>query len=203
MRSAWKSLEGPDRSGGNVQDATEVAGFIGEFDDERTLRLTVDLDYSAERVWAAIADPAEAAKWFMLVPLERRVGGAVMFRSISRGADTGRRGRVSAYRPPHLLEYVFDEVFDSTLRFEVSAHPGGRSQLVFTQRLSSPRVWAAIPDGTDRTVGPEAAPGWQDFLVESLDAHLQGRRLPTPQEVQDRKQVRTEQCRVILASRFG
>jgi hypothetical protein len=100
------------------------------------------------------------------------------------------------------LEYEFREVFDSTLRFEVTPEGDG-CPLRFTQRLAPNRVWTHDPDGSDRTVGPEAAPGWQDFFVESLTAFLEGRPLPTSSEVAERKLVRTEQCRSLLARSFG
>lgn len=180
----------------------EDSGFIGEFDDRRTLRLDVYHRYSDEVVWGALADPHQAVQWFMLVPIEPRPGAEVMFRSVSRAVDTGMRGTVTEFDPPRALEYEFREVFDSILRFELRA-TGGGCRLSFTQRLAPNRVWTHDPDGTDRTVGPEAAPGWQDFLIDSLSAFLAGTSLPAPAEVAERKLIRTEQCRSLLADRFG
>ena len=178
--------------------------FIGEFDDQQTLRIELSYRESPEVVWRAITDPDQVAKWFMLVPLEPRRGGSVMLRSVSRGTDTGTRGTIAAFDPPALLEYEFrdTDLFDGTLRFEVTSDGDG-CRMAFTQRLAPHMVWTHEPDGTGGTVGPEAAPGWQDFFVESLGAFLEGRPLPTATEVADRKLVRTEQCRSLLATRFG
>jgi uncharacterized protein YndB with AHSA1/START domain len=175
--------------------------FIGEFDDERTLRLEVEYRHSARAVWTALTDPDEAARWFMLVPLGSVEGAAVMMRSLSRGVDTGVRGSVTVYDEPRLLEYEFSDVLDSVLNFGLEPLSGG-CRLTFTQRLAR-KIWSHAPDDTDHTLGPEAAPGWQDFLVESLNAHLDGHPLPTPSEVAARKLLRTEQCRALLAARFA
>ena len=178
-----------------------VGDFIGTFDDERTLRLEISYRQSATEVWRALTDPADAARWFLLVPLGRVPGAAVMLRSLSRGLDTGVRGSITIYEEPRVIEYEFDEVLDSTLRFEIEPDGGG-CRLHFTQRLAE-KVWSHEAGAGDDRLGPEAAPGWQDFLVESLDAHLDGRALPTPSEVTARKLLRTEQCRVLLANRFA
>lgn len=175
--------------------------FLGQFDDAHTLRLEVSYRQPPMVVWTALTDPEAAAQWFMLVPLGRVPGAAVMMRSLSRGVDTGARGRITIYDEPRVLEYEFDEIFESALRFELEPQGEG-CRLTFTQRLAN-KVWAQVPGGTDHALGPEAAPGWQDFLVESLNAHLDGRPLPTPSEVAARKLVRTEQCRVVLATRFA
>lgn len=175
--------------------------FIGQFDDERTLRLEVSYRQSPRVVWTALTDPDEAARWFMLVPLGRVEGAAVMMRSLSRGVDTGARGSITVYDELRLLEYEFRDVLDSVLRFELEPEGDG-CRLTFTQRLAT-RVWSHAPGDTAQMLGPEAAPGWQDFLVESLNAHFDGHPLPTPSEVAARKLVRTEQCRVVLAARLA
>ena len=78
-----------------------------------------------ERVWAYLTDPKFLEKWFSSGVVADRVGGEVRF-------DMGATGRVTAYEPPHLLEYTWNEedasvgpVTDALVRWELSEEGSG------------------------------------------------------------------------------
>jgi uncharacterized protein YndB with AHSA1/START domain len=129
----------------------------------RALTFTRDLDHSADRVWQALADPAERAVWFFAGTLELEVGGTVDLHD----SEHGITGTVTAIEPARLLEFTWSS-FDaptSTARFELEHRPTG-CRLTFTHEI-------------DDTCRPEnLMPGWH-CIFEDLSYVLGGQPLPS------------------------
>ena len=70
--------------------------------DRSTLIFVRRLPGPIERVWAYLTDPKLLAQWFSGGIVTDRVGGDVRF-------EIGATGRVTAYQPPTLLEYTWNE----------------------------------------------------------------------------------------------
>jgi uncharacterized protein YndB with AHSA1/START domain len=133
--------------------------------DRSTLTFVRHLPGPIERVWAYLTDPKSLAKWLSDGIVADRVGGEVRF-------DMGATGRVTAYEPPHLLEYTWNEedascgpVADSVVRWEL-AEEGSGVRLTLTH--------ARLPE--IEVLGHGA--GWHAFL-ERLAACIDGRE-PDP-----------------------
>jgi uncharacterized protein YndB with AHSA1/START domain len=118
-----------------------------------------------ERVWAYLTDPKLLAKWFSDGVVADHVGGGVRF-------DMGPTGRITAYEPPHLLEYTWNTqesdcgpVVNTLVRWEL-AKDGNRVRLtVKHSRLN------------ENALVSHAA-GWHTFL-ERLQACIEDRN-PVP-----------------------
>jgi uncharacterized protein YndB with AHSA1/START domain len=120
-------------------------------DGRPALRLTRHLEHSVERVWRAVSDPAELARWFVsettwtpAVGETFEAGGAAVL--------------VTEVTPPHVLAWTWGE---EVYRFELSAQGEG-CMLVFTHVFTP----AFGPDW-------QHAAGW-DAYFNRLDALLAG-----------------------------
>jgi len=118
-----------------------------------------------ERVWAFLTDPKLLAEWLLGGVVADRVGGEVTF-------EIGATGRITAYEPPHLLEYTWSEedasfgpVVDSLIRWELSKEGSGVRLTLTHSRLPEIEV-----------LGHGA--GWHTFL-QRLSACFDGRE-PEP-----------------------
>ena len=114
-----------------------------------------------ERVWAYLTDPKLLAKWFSDGVVADRVGGEVRF-------EIGATGRVTAYQPPRLLEYTWNEeeassgpIDDALVRWELSEE-GERVRLTLTH--------SRLPENEVLAHGA----GWHAFL-ERMAARIDGR----------------------------
>lgn len=133
--------------------------------DRNTLKFVRHLPGPIERVWAYLTDPKFLAEWFSDGVVADHAGGEVRF-------DMGASGRITAYEPPHLLEYTWNEedaaegpLADALVRWEL-AEEGSRVRLTLTHsRLPEVEV-----------LGHGA--GWHAFL-ERLSARVEGRE-PQP-----------------------
>ncbi len=133
-------------------------------DEHNTVRLVRDLPGPIERVWAFLTDPKLLARWLSDGIVADRIGGEVRF-------AMGAEGRVTAYEPPHVLEYTWNEpklargpIFDTVVRWELAA-AGNRVRLTLThKRLSRAE---AIKHGA----------GWHAF-TDRLSASADGREPP-------------------------
>ena len=114
------------------------------------LRFERYLAHSVQRVWQAIAEPAELRRWFP--------AAADWTPSIGETFTAGGlSGQVTALEPPHLIEWTFaGELF----RFELTAVQDGCA-LVFTHVFD------------DRAVAAQTAAGWECYF-DRLNAHLAG-----------------------------
>ncbi|MBO0688510.1 MAG: SRPBCC family protein [Candidatus Dormibacteraeota bacterium] len=127
------------------------------------------LAHPIERVWAALTDPGERARWFGRTTIDPREGGRV--ETIAEGppvSETMRTliGRILVWDPPHVLEHEWQQttIGFSTVRYELRAE-GGETILRLTHHLSS----AAGASGY--------IPGEHAYL-DRLQAHLEGAPLP-------------------------
>lgn len=124
---------------------------MATIDEQNVVRLVRDLPGPVERVWTFLTDPNFLSRWFSDGIVADRVGGVVRF-------EMGAEGRVTAYEPPHLLEYTWNEIdhspgpiVDSVVRWEL-VEVGDRVRLTLThERLSE--VEAAFHGA-----------GWHTFL---------------------------------------
>jgi len=138
---------------------------LGTVTNRTTLTFVRHLPGPIERVWAYLTDPKFLATWFSDGAVADHVGGEVRF-------DMGATGRVTAYKPPHLLEYTWNEeeasvgpVADALVRWELAEEGGGVRLTLTHSRLPENEVLAH-------------GAGWHAFL-RRLAACLDGRE-PEP-----------------------
>jgi uncharacterized protein YndB with AHSA1/START domain len=125
-----------------------IHGSLETVDDRPALRIERRLEHSVERVWRAVSEPAELARWFV-APVHWRPALGEVF----EGA--GARGEITELAPPRLLAWSWrDELF----RFELSPEGDG-CLLAFTHVFD------------DRALGAQHAAGWEIYL-NRLDALL-------------------------------
>ena len=137
---------------------------LATIDQHNTVTLVRDLPGPIERVWAFLTDPKLLARWFSDGVVADHVGGEVRF-------DMGAEGRITAFEPPHVLEYTWNErelsrgpILDTLVRWEL-AQTGNRVRLTLAhKRLSAAE---AIAHGA----------GWHAFL-DCLSASVDGREPP-------------------------
>ena len=142
--------------------------------DRSTLTLVRRLPGPIDRVWRYLTDPAEMSKWFTNGTVADHVGGDVRL-------GIGTHGRVTAYQPPHLLEYTWNKdgscdedpsatptVIDSIVRWEL-AEEGDRVRLTLTH--------SRLPE--TELVGHSA--GWHTYL-DRLRAFAESRPLDSVAE---------------------
>jgi uncharacterized protein YndB with AHSA1/START domain len=120
-----------------------------------------------ERVWSYLTDPQLLTTWFSGGVVTDCVGGEVCL-------EIGATGRVTAYKPPHLLEYTWNEqeaavgpVANALVRWELSEEGSGVRLKLTHSRLPENEVLAH-------------GAGWHAFL-QRLDACINGRD-PEPVE---------------------
>jgi uncharacterized protein YndB with AHSA1/START domain len=115
-----------------------------------SLTLVRHLPGPIERVWAYLTDPQFLVTWFSDGSVSHSVGGEVRF-------DMGASGRVTAFQPPHLFEYTWNElelsrgpIADSLVRWELAEEGNGvrltltHSRLPKTEVLSHSAGWHAF-----------------------------------------------------------
>jgi uncharacterized protein YndB with AHSA1/START domain len=120
-------------------------------DGRPALRFERHLDHPVERVWRAVTEPAELARWFVSeVPWTPAPG------EVFEGG--GQSGRITVLEPPHRIAWTWGV---ERYSFELSADGDGCA-LVFTH-VYDPRLGP----------GWQHAAGWETYL-NRLDAHLAG-----------------------------
>ena len=125
-------------------------GTLETVDGRPALRFERRLDHSVERVWRAVSEPSELARWFVAT-VEWKPEAGEVFESM------GEAGEITRVEPPHALEWTWGaELF----RFELRPDGDG-CVLVFTHVFD------------DRTLGAQHATGWHLYF-DRLDAHLAG-----------------------------
>ena len=79
-------------------------------EDGRTvLRMERALAHPPEKVWRALTEPAQLAKWFpAAVELDPRLEGRIAF-TFKQDKDYEGSGVIRGYEPPRLLEYTWGE----------------------------------------------------------------------------------------------
>jgi uncharacterized protein YndB with AHSA1/START domain len=137
-------------------------------DEHNSVTLVRDLPGPIERVWAFLTDPKFLSRWFSNGVVADHVGGEARF-------EMGAEGRVTAYEPPHLLEYTWNEldrsrgsIFDTLVRWELT-DAGKRVRLTLTHKRLS-ELEAILHSA-----------GWHTFL-DRLSASVDGREPPHTME---------------------
>lgn len=140
-------------------------GTVRKLEDGRPyVHFVRRLPYSVERVWSAITDPAELAKWFAGFNVELREGGKfeIWFTGESGECEGPAHvtGKVSCFEPPRVLEC-------GSMRFELEPDGLTGCVLTFTDILMSDfaRTFAEL---CNSVLG-----GWHRFL-DALEANLDG-----------------------------
>jgi len=120
-------------------------------DGRPALRLERRLDHSVERVWRAVTEPAELARWFVSeVPWKPEAGEVF-------GAG-GETGRITALEPPRLIAWTW-----GVERYSFELTPDGNACVLVFTHVFNPRL------------GPswQHAAGWETYL-NRLDVHMAG-----------------------------
>jgi uncharacterized protein YndB with AHSA1/START domain len=120
--------------------------------DRPAVRFERQLPHSVKRVWRAVTEPAELARWFV-VPVEWKPELGEQF-----GAHGGSV-EITELEPPHLITWTWA---DDRFSFELRPTPEDGCLLVFTHVFNP-------------SYGPPAqhAAGWEAYFSR-LDAHLAG-----------------------------
>ncbi|MFI5611828.1 SRPBCC family protein [Amycolatopsis sp. NPDC051903] len=108
-------------------------------DGKRVLRFERRLRHPIARVWAALTSPEELLGWWGSADvLELAEGGRIVLRWLNEdheGNHVVLHGTVTAYEPPHVLE--FDTDVHGVLRFEL-AEDGSATVLRFSSTVGFP-----------------------------------------------------------------
>ncbi|WP_027942357.1 SRPBCC domain-containing protein [Amycolatopsis taiwanensis] len=128
-------------------------GTLETIDGRLALRFERTLAFPVERVWRAVSEPAELARWFPAVVDWTPATGETF-------EAGGATLEVTEVDPPHLLAWTYAGQLQ---RFELSEHEGG-CRLVFTHVID------------DRRLSAQTATGWQTYLFR-LDSLLAGEDL--------------------------
>jgi len=120
-------------------------------DGRPALRLERRLAHSVERVWRAVTEPAELARWFVAEASWTPAPGETF-------EAGGATGRITTVDPPRLLVWTW-----GVERYSFELAPDGDGcRLVFTHVFDS-----------DLGPGWQHAAGW-DAYFDRLEAHLAG-----------------------------
>lgn len=145
---------------------------LGRFLNRRTLEFVRVYPHPIERVWRAITDPAELARWFIpTTKWEFQEGGAYRFH------DDGFMGEIATIDAPRFVRFGSNpapgQEPGSFFQYELTAVEGG-TRLRFVQHAAPGAVWEGRPEGRDDVpwAGGNLG-GWHEFW-EALAAHLDG-----------------------------
>jgi uncharacterized protein YndB with AHSA1/START domain len=135
-----------------------IDGTLETIDGRPALRFERRLAHSIERVWRAVTEPDEIARWFV-APVAWTPALGETF------GEEGQAGRITELQEPHVLAWSWG---DERYRFEL-APDGDGCRLTFTHIF-------------DAKYGPAAqhAAGWETYL-DRLDAHVVGGHLTEEQ----------------------
>ena len=164
------------------------AGNLITLDGQPALRFERRYRHPMARVWRAVTDPDEMARWFPAAVLgDRAVGAELVFdddaqrqEAMEAGEPTRAdgpmfRGRVVVWDPPRRFCFTWG---DEELRLEL-APDGDGTTLVFTQLLSHPSVaarngagWHACLAELDGLLGAEPPSGDWDGVYDDYLARM-------------------------------
>jgi uncharacterized protein YndB with AHSA1/START domain len=116
-------------------------------------------DQPVSRVWAALTEPDQLAKWLAPTTIEGREGGTITLHLT--GGTMG--GKILKWKKNELVEYVWHN--GSSVRWQLLSEGKGRTRLVFTHKkvLESQLV--------------DAAKGWH-YHLDALTLILEGKKVP-------------------------
>ena len=120
-------------------------------DGRPALRFERHLKHSVERVWRAVSEPDELARWFVAVVQWKPEAGEEF-------EAAGDRGRITAVEPPRLLAWTW-----GVERYSFELSPEGDGCLLVFNHVFNPEL------------GPDwqHAAGWETYF-NRLDVHLDG-----------------------------
>ncbi|WP_166346221.1 SRPBCC family protein [Phytoactinopolyspora limicola] len=128
-------------------------------DGEWQIRFERRLAHSPERVWAALTEPGQQARWLPGVTIEPEVGGSAVFDFGDEGRAAGEVTEVEPRR--HLVHtWIWPGEPVSTVRWEIFSDGDG-TVLTLLQRPLRPEPAVSF------------CTGWHAML-DSLDVHLDG-----------------------------
>ncbi len=143
----------------------EELGTLGQNADGRcTLRMTRQLPYPVETVWAALTEPDQLDGWLGRLQYEPAQGSPL---TIDFGDGVAIWGTVIAFEPPRRFSFTWSERADepdteaSTVQFDLATIAAG-TRLILTHSRQSSRLARAT------------AAGWHAHL-DLLIGHLTGR----------------------------
>lgn len=149
------------------EGATSKLGVAEKLEDGRIrVRFERRLRHPVERVWSALVDRDELAKWFPEVTLEPRPGGRFEIEFGSReggnceGGPSVVSGEIAHFEPPNLLQC-------GTMRWELV--PDGHGCIL---RFSD--VVALDGERSERELARSVLGGWHWYL-DALEDALEGR----------------------------
>jgi len=145
---------------------------LGRFLNRRTLEFVRTFPHPIERVWRAITEPKELARWFIpTTKWDFQEGGAFRFH------DDGFMGEITTIEAPRFIRFGFNPVPGqepgSFFQYELTPVEGG-TRLRFIQYVAPGAVFPDRPE--HRNDVPWAGGnlgGWHEFW-EALAAHLDG-----------------------------
>ncbi|RKS05622.1 uncharacterized protein YndB with AHSA1/START domain [Nocardiopsis sp. Huas11] len=135
---------------------------------DAVLLLERRLAAAPERVWRAVSEPAELARWFPAsVEGELRVGGHLRFTFTEDPAEAGDggEGQVTEFDPPRVFGFLWNR---DALRFEVAREGTEDGGTLFTL------THVAGGGALGRLTAAGTAHGW-DTCLDALEAVLEGR----------------------------
>jgi uncharacterized protein YndB with AHSA1/START domain len=153
---------------------TDDRGTYVELDGRPAVRFERRFPHSAERVWAAVSEPAELAHWFpSQVDVEPRAGGRITFSGDPNMPPSS--GDVLAYDPPRRLAFTWgaDEL-------HLTIEPDGPDACTLTlvnvleARDTAARNaagWAVCLAELDKQLGGAAADGPHSGTAEPWKEH--------------------------------
>ncbi len=127
-----------------------MTGSLQTVDGRPALRFERRFNHSVDRVWRAVTEPSELARWF-IAPVEWTPAPGERFESMDEV------GELTEVEPPHVIAYTWG---GEHFRFELRPDGPG-CLLVFTHVFD------------DRSFGAQHATGWE-LHFDRLDAHLAG-----------------------------
>ena len=145
---------------------------LARFINRRTLEFVRTYPHPIERVWRAITEPKELARWFIpTTTWDFREGGAYRFH------DDDFAGEIATIDAPRFVRFssraTQGQELGSFFQYELTPVAGG-TRLRFVQYVAPGRTWDMHPEG--RRDVPWAGGnlgGWHEFW-EALGAHLDG-----------------------------
>lgn len=136
---------------------TDLGTYV-EYNGQPAVRFERTYAHPVERVWSAVSDPAELARWFpSSVRFEPRVGGTVTFSDDPYAEDA--TGVVLALDPPRRFSFTW---MTDELHLTLDPVGEGHCRLVLVNVLA------------DQSAAARNASGWHVCLNE-LDKLVEGR----------------------------
>jgi uncharacterized protein YndB with AHSA1/START domain len=127
-----------------------MSGSLEAVGGHPALRFERRLAYPVERVWRAITEPEELARWFVTAVHWKPALGETW-------EAMGKAGEITELDAPRVLAWRWGE---EAFRFELRSEPDG-CLLVFTHVFE------------ERALGAQHAAGWEAYL-NRLESHLAG-----------------------------